>query len=132
MSDKKQAFNPESWPPSKAPYSRGIGVGDMVFVAGQGPIDIPTGKVMHGTIEEETELTIKNVEAILKASGCTLADCVKATVHLIDMNEFNRFNEVYRKHFPEPRPARTTVQSVLWGGIRVEIDVIAIRGSGQA
>jgi 2-iminobutanoate/2-iminopropanoate deaminase len=92
---------------------------------------VATRKITGTTIEEQVELTIKNVERILQAAGCSLNDVVKSTVHLLDMQDFDRFNAVYRKFFKEPFPARTTVQSVLWGGILVEIDVIAIKGASN-
>ena len=57
-----------------------------------------------------------------------MSDCVKATVHLLDIGDYDRFNAVYETYFPEPRPARTLVQSVLWGGILCEVEVIAVRG----
>ena len=117
--------------PPKSPYSAGIVCGDMVFVSGQGPIDVSTKQIVGATIEEQVELTIKNVERILNAAGCTLADVVKSTVHLLNIADFDRFNAVYRRMFPEPFPARTTVQSVLWGGILVEIDVIAVKSKNN-
>jgi 2-iminobutanoate/2-iminopropanoate deaminase len=57
-------------------------------------------------------------------------DCVKTTVHLLHIEDFERFNAVYRTFFNKPYPARTTVQSVLWHGILVEIDAVAVRGCG--
>jgi 2-iminobutanoate/2-iminopropanoate deaminase len=82
------------------------------------------------TVDEQTEVVIDNIEAILEAGGATLSDVVKATVHLVDETEFPRFNEVYARRFPEPRPARTTVGSGMRQvpGMRVEIDVIAYIG----
>jgi 2-iminobutanoate/2-iminopropanoate deaminase len=130
MPQKTPIILPNVEPP-KSPYSAGIVCGDMVFVSGQGPIDVATRKITGTTIEEQVELTIKNVERILQAAGCSLNDVVKSTVHLLDMQDFDRFNAVYRKFFKEPFPARTTVQSVLWGGILVEIDVIAIKGASN-
>jgi 2-iminobutanoate/2-iminopropanoate deaminase len=96
-----------------------------LFVSGQGPIDMRTGKVVAGTIEEETHVTLSHIEQILKAAGCSLQDVVKCTVHLADIKEFDRFDLAYAEFFTGVRPARTTVQSVLWGGIKVEIDAIA-------
>jgi 2-iminobutanoate/2-iminopropanoate deaminase len=124
---RKEPIIVPNQPAPKSPYSAGITAGDLVFVSGQGPIDPQTGKIVGETIEEQVELTIKNVQRILQAAGCSLADVVKSTVHLLDIGDFDRFNAVYRRTFPEPYPARTTVQSVLWGGILVEIDVIAVR-----
>ena len=117
--------------PPKSPYSAGIVCGDMVFVSGQGPIDVTTKKIVGSTIEEQVELTLKNVERILQTAGCSLNDVVKSTVHLLSITDFDRFNAVYRKFFKEPFPARTTVQSVLWGGILVEIDVIAMKDASR-
>lgn len=108
-------------------YSQGIRAGDFVFVAGQGPLDPATGQVVGETIEEQTERTLENVKAILEAAGATMADVVKATVHLSDLSLFPRYNEVYASYFPDPKPARTTVGSALLG-ILVEIDVIAYVG----
>jgi 2-iminobutanoate/2-iminopropanoate deaminase len=129
---KKLGVYPGGKDTATGPYSPAVAVGEMVFVAGQGPLDPQTGQIVGTTIEEHTELTLKNVKRILEAAGCTMDDCVKTTVHLRDIGEFERFNAVYRRFFNKPYPARTTVQSVLWSTIRVEIDAIAIRGCGQA
>jgi 2-iminobutanoate/2-iminopropanoate deaminase len=99
-------------------------VGDLVFTAGQGPIDPATGKVRGETIEEQTDLTIDNLRALLEAAGTSLDHVVKATVHLADLADFAAFNRVYERRFPDPKPVRTTVGSQLLG-IMVEIDLIA-------
>jgi 2-iminobutanoate/2-iminopropanoate deaminase len=109
-------------------YSQGIRAGDFVYVAGQGPIDPATGKVTGETIEDQVRLTLQNVQAVLEAAGATTADVVKATVHLADIGDFQQFNSVYTEFFPDPKPARTTVQSVM-PGILVEIDVVAYTGA---
>jgi 2-iminobutanoate/2-iminopropanoate deaminase len=128
MSDLKQPIYPGR-DTSGGPYSPGISVGATVYVAGQGPLDPASGEITGRTIEEQTELTLNNVQRILIAAGCTMDDCVKTTVHLKHIEDFDRFNGVYCRFFNKPYPARTTVQSVLWGGIRVEIDAVAVRGS---
>ena len=125
---EKQGICPSMGRPM-GPYSPAITFGDLVFVSGQGPLDPETAKICGETIEEQTELTLQNVKRILEEAGCTLNDCLKSTVHLKDIHDFDRFNKVYQQFFEPPRPARTTVQSVLWGGILVEIDVIAARGA---
>ena len=98
-----------------------------VYVSGQGPLDMKTAQPVRGTIEDETTLTLRHVQKILQAAGCSLNDIVKCTVHLADINDFDRYNAVYRAFFKDVAvlPARTTVQSVLWNGIQVEIDCIA-------
>jgi 3-hydroxybutyryl-CoA dehydrogenase len=110
-------------------YSPGIAVGDMMFVSGQGPIDPVAKAVRLGSIEDETRLTLSNVQRVLNEADCTMADVVKTTVHLRDIADFARFNAVYQSFFAPPYPARTTVQSGLDHGISVEIDAIAIRRS---
>ncbi len=79
------------------------------------------------TRNQKTLFTLSHVRKILAAAGCSLNDVVKSTVHLADINEFDRYNAVYKDFFKNVPvlPARTTVQSVLWNGIKVEIDVVA-------
>lgn len=124
----KQLIHSAEGSPPLGAYSQGFRAGDFVFVSGTGPIG-PDGQVHGETIEEQTELVIDNLEAVLVAAGAQLADCVKASVHLLDTAEFPRFNAVYARRFPEPRPVRTTVGSDLnqVPGMRVEIDVIAYK-----
>jgi 2-iminobutanoate/2-iminopropanoate deaminase len=129
---QKQAVVLPNIDPPRSPYSAGIVCGDLVFVSGQGPIDPKTKQIIGATIEQQTEITLQNVERVLQTAGCSLNDAVKSTVHLLHIEDFDRFNEVYRKFFKEPFPTRTTVQSVLWGGILVEIDVIAVKGASKA
>lgn len=125
---KQLIITADGSPPLGA-YSQGFRAGDFIYVSGTGPIG-SDGKVHGETIEEQTELVIDNVEAVLRAGGAGLADCVKATVHLLDTGEFPRFNAVYARRFPEPQPVRTTVGSDLnqVPGMRVEIDVVAYVG----
>jgi 2-iminobutanoate/2-iminopropanoate deaminase len=123
----KQQIRTEKGAAPLGAYSQGIRAGDFVYVAGQGPIDPATGQIAGETIEEQVRLTIQNVQAVLEAAGATTADVVKATVHLADIGDFQRFNAVYTEFFPDPKPARTTVQSVM-PGIKVEIDVVAYLG----
>jgi len=110
-------------------YSQGWRAGDFVFVTGTGPIG-PDGKVAGESIEEQTEKTIDNIEMVLKAGGATLSDVVKVSVHLVDTNLFQRYNDVYKRRFKEPYPARTTVGSDLHQvpGMLIEIDCIAYVG----
>ena len=113
--------------PSGGPFTPALRVGDWVFLSGQGGFDPVTGE-LGGSIEEQTEGTLRNVSALLEAAGCTLADVVSCLVHLTDLTDFQRFNEVYMRHFDEPRPVRTTVGAPLVRGMIVEITVVAHRG----
>ena len=115
---------------STGAYSAGLLIDGWLYVAGQGSLDYRTGEVLHGTIEEETRLTLKHVGQILEAAGMGYSDVVKCTCHLADIAEFDRFNAVYKEFFTGILPARTTVQSVLGGGMKVEIDAIARRAEG--
>jgi 2-iminobutanoate/2-iminopropanoate deaminase len=123
----KQQITTTSGAAPAGAYSQGIRAGDFVYVSGQGPLDPATGEVVGATIEEQVTRTLENVRAVLDAAGATMADVVKATVHLSDIDDFAAFNAVYAQHFPDPKPTRTTVESVL-PGIMVEIDVVAYTG----
>jgi 2-iminobutanoate/2-iminopropanoate deaminase len=115
--------------PPLGAYSHGWRAGDLIFVTGTGPVG-PDGKVVGATIEEQTNVTIDNIEAVLKAEGASLADVVKVSVHLSDTNFFSRYNAVYKQRFSEPYPARTTVGSDLHQvpGMLIEIECIAYVG----
>ena len=106
-------------------YSAGILRDGWLFVSGQGPLDLSTGEVVRGTIEEETLLTLSHIKKIIEAAGGSIEDIVKCTVHLSDINDFERYNAAYASFFPGIKPARTTVQSVLFDRIKIEIDAIA-------
>ena len=106
-------------------YSAGVLIDSWLFVSGQGPLHIKTGEIIRGTIEEETLLTLSNVKLIVEAAGGTVDDIVKCTVHLSDIKEFEKYDSVYRGFFTGILPARTTVQSILGDGIKIEIDAIA-------
>ena len=109
---------------STGAYSDGVIVGDLLFVSGQASVDFKTSQFVLGTVEEETRRTLDNIKAIIGQAGATMDDIVKCTVHLVDIAEFDRFNETYGTYFSGVKPTRTTVQSVLAEGIRVEIDAI--------
>lgn len=83
-----------------------------------------TGQAVRGTIEEETLLTLSHLKKIIEAAGASIDNIVKCTVHLKDINDFDRYDKAYASFFSGVLPARTTVQSVLWDGIKVEIDAI--------
>lgn len=106
-------------------YSDGFLIDNFLFISGQASVDFKTSRFVLGTIEEETHRTLKNIKAIVEAAGSSLENVVKCTVHLSDIKEFDRYNKVYSQYFTGIKPARTTVQSVLAEGVKVEIDCIA-------
>lgn len=112
--------------PPQGAYSQGWRAGDFVFVTGTGPVDPVTNKMTGETIEEQTELTIRNMEAILEADGASLADVVKMTAHLSDITLFSRYNTTYAGIFSKPYPGRTTVESGFADPkMLIELDCIA-------
>ena len=126
----KKAIETERAPKAIGPYSQGIRVGNLVFTAGQAPIDPVHQMVLAGSITEQTTRTLENLKAILEAAGTTLSRVVKANVYLKDMNDFAAMNAVYAKYLaPEgvTPPARTTVEVArLPKDVLVEIEVIAL------
>ena len=114
-------------PAAIGPYEQAIGVGGFLFTSGQIALDPASGNFLKGSIEEETELVIQNLEGILTEAGLTLKDVVKTTVYLTDLGHFGRVNQVYEKFFGESKPARACVQvAALPKGAQVEIDAVAV------
>ena len=107
------------------PFSPARAVGDWIFLSGQGGFLPESGKLAGDSIGEQTEQTLQNIAALLEKHDCALANVVSCLVHLSDLADFRRFNEIYATHFPEPRPVRTTVGAKLVAGMLVEITVVA-------
>lgn len=105
-------------------YSAGVIANGFLFISGQGPLDLTTGKIIPGTIEEETLLTLTHIQKITEAAGGSVDNIVKCTVHLSKIEDFDRYDKAYASFFTGILPARTTVQSVLADGIKIEIDAI--------
>lgn len=121
----KSIKHPLRSPESDPPLSDAIFDDQWMYVSGQGSVDVSTGTFMLDSIQEETKRTMENIRMILSQEEMGIEDIVKCNVHLADMSEFEAFNAVYRTYFPNIKPARTTVQSVLMQGIKVEIDCVA-------
>ncbi|HEX4441811.1 MAG TPA: RidA family protein [Thermoanaerobaculia bacterium] len=116
-------------PDDIGPFSQAIRANGFLFVSGQIPMDPKTRELSRGGLIEQAELVLRNLAAVLEAGGSSLDSVVKVGVFLKDMSEFARFNDVYARFFPEPRPARTTVEAArLPKDILVEIDAIALVG----
>ena len=109
-----------------APYSQAIRAGDFVFVSGQLALRPGDKEIQAGTIEEQTELVLTNLGAILEAAGSGLDRLVKTTVFLQDLADFAGMNEVYTRHVGDRPPARSTVEvAALPSGALVEIEAVA-------
>ena len=114
-------------PRAIGPYSQAIKAGGLLFASGQIPLVPSTGELLRGDIQEQTHQVLRNLAAVLEASGASLSTVVKTTVFLADMGEFAAMNEVYAEHFGNHRPARSTVQAgALPRNVSVEIDAIAL------
>lgn len=123
---KKKQIQTTQAPSAIGPYSQAIRIGEFLYTSGQIALNPENMEMMNSAIEEETEWVLKNLEAILKADGMSLAHVIKTTVYLTDLGEFARVNQVYEKFFGETKPARACVQvAALPKGAKVEIDAIA-------
>jgi len=124
---EKQAFASPEGAPAVGPYSAALGAGGFVFVSGQIALDAD-GRIVSPTPKEQTRKALENMTATLLEAGLTLADVVKTTIFLKDMDDFGAVNEVYAEFFSEPYPARSTVEVArLPKDLRVEIEAIAMR-----
>jgi len=113
-------------PAAIGPYSQAVRAKNLLFLSGQIPIDPKTGQLVQGTIEQETNQVLDNLDAVLREAGISLARVVKTTIYLTDLADFQKVNETYGRRFSGTFPARATVQvSALPKGARVEIDAIA-------
>lgn len=126
----KQVIQTENAPAPVGPYNQAIiAQGQMVFVAGQIPLDPKTGQMVGDDVSQQTQQVMANIGAILKEAGLTFADIVKTSVFLDDLNDFAAMNEVYATYFEEATaPARAAVEvSRLPKGALVEIECIAVK-----
>lgn len=123
----KQVIATKDAPGAIGPYSQAIKANGFVFVSGQIPVVPATGQFAAGGIAGQTKQSLENVKAILQAAGCTLADVVKTTVLIKDMNDFAAMNKVYADYFPQDCPARACFEVArLPKDALVEIEVIAV------
>ncbi|RKS79517.1 reactive intermediate/imine deaminase [Actinomadura pelletieri DSM 43383] len=125
----KREIRSEAAPAPLGTYSQAIVVGDFLYTSGMGPNDPKTGESVGGDVAQQTRQVLANLKAILAEHGLGLDDVVKSTVHLQDLHrDFAAYDKVYREHFTEPYPVRTTVGSDLMN-ILVEIDFVAYKKS---
>jgi len=137
MSRPRAVSSPDA-PQAIGPYSQAIRVGTdspasfpraLLFLSGQIALDPRTGELVKGTIEEETEQVMRNLEAVLAAGGARFEHVVKTTIYLVDLGDFATVNAAYGRRFTSEPPARATVQvAALPRGARVEIECVAVVG----
>lgn len=125
----RRAIQPPSYKPTPSPLTPAILVGDTLYLSGSTGGDPVTGQLVAGGFEPEMRRIMANVQIVLKEAGMTLADVVTVTAYLADMNDFPRFNEIYREYFTStPLPTRSTVAvQALARGARLELTMTAVR-----
>ena len=117
-------------PEAIGPYSQAVRAGNMLFVSGQIPLDPRTRKIVGLNITDQAERVLNSLSAIVSAAGFSLKDVVKCTCYLKNLDDFETFNNVYGRYFPENPPARECVEvSGLPKGMLVEISAICVARS---
>jgi len=125
MSERK-SFVTEKAAVTGGPYSQAVIHKGLIYLSGAGAVDPSSNRLVLGTIEEETEMGLENLRIVLEEAGSSLQNVLKVTVYLLDMEEYDRFNPVYRRYFKIDPPARTCIQAAkLPFGTRVEMDCVA-------
>ncbi len=124
---ERRIIHTENAPKAIGPYSQAVRTGDMIFCAGQIPLDPATVKLVEGDITVQTRRVLTNLSNVLEAAGSSLSRVMKTTVFLANFDDFQAMNAVYAEFFPEQPPARSTIQAArLPAGALVEIEAIAL------
>jgi 2-iminobutanoate/2-iminopropanoate deaminase len=122
---EKKLVLTERAPVPIGPYSQAVSYNDLLFIAGQLPIDPASGDLVKGDIREQTYRVLENIQAIVESTGTYLSRTIKTVVYMIDLNEFSGMNEIYLHYFGDQPPARSTVQvSRLPKDAKIEIEAI--------
>lgn len=123
----KQEIKTDKAPAAIGPYSQGIQAGNLIFSSGQLPIDPATGEIAAGGVEGQARQVFENLKAVLNASGADLADVLKTTVFIKDMNDFGKVNEIYGSYFSAPYPARSCFEVArLPKDVLIEAEAVAL------
>ncbi|MGL5251507.1 MAG: RidA family protein [Vibrionaceae bacterium] len=129
----KKILHSDNAPAAIGPYVQGVDLGNLVFTSGQIPLNPHTGEV-PASIEQQTQQSLENVQAVLAAANLTMADIIKTTVFVTDLGQFSQINQVYSDFFAkegiEQFPARSCVQVArLPKDVGIEIEAIALRAT---
>ena len=126
MSPTRTVVKSDKAPKAVGPYSVAIKINNMVYTAGQIPLDPQSGEIVEGGIEAQTRQALTNLKNVLEAAGSSLEWVVKTTVFMKNMGDFTRMNGVYAEFFPQDPPARSAVEvAALPKGAEVEIEAVA-------
>lgn len=124
---EKRIVQTDRAPAAIGPYSQAVVIGSMVYTSGQIALDPATSQLVDGGIAAQTERVLQSLTAVLGTAGCSLADVVKTTIFLTDLDDFAVVNDIYGKHFAVSAPARSTVGvKALPRGAAVEIEAVAV------
>ena len=123
----RQAIHTDTAPKAIGPYSQAVRSGSTLYLSGQTPLDPATGEMVAGGIAEQATRVFENLKAVLGAAGASFDDVVRVAIYITDLGNFGAVNEVMKKYFSEPYPARSTIGvAALPRGAAVEVDVIAV------
>jgi 2-iminobutanoate/2-iminopropanoate deaminase len=129
MSIDRQPVIADGAPPALGPYSHAVRSGGFLFLSGQTPLDPATGKLIEGSVGQQTRRCLQNLEAVCAAAGASLSDAVRCGIYVTDIGTFGEVNEAYATFFSEAPPARSTIGvAALPVGAQVEIDAIVAVG----
>lgn len=124
---KKEIIKTENAPAPIGPYNQAVKTESTLYVSGQIAINPVTGEMAMDSIQEETEMVMENLKAVVEAAGLQMENIVKTSIFISDMNNFAQINEVYGSYFEKDFPARETVEvSVLPKNVNVEISCVAV------
>lgn len=124
---EKETCSTKRAPAAIGPYSQAVRAGTLIFLSGQLPIDVETGRLEEGSVTRQTEMILGTVGDILEDAGSSIDRVVKVTVYMADLEKFGEMNEVYARFFPVDPPARSAVGvKSLPRGAAIEIEVVAL------
>ena len=125
MSHHRETIHAEGAPAAAGPYSHAVISNGLIFLSGQTPVDPETGKLVEGSIGDQTRRCLDNLAIVAAAAGAQLADAVRCGIYVTDISTFKDVNEAYGTYFPDTPPARSTIGvAALPLGAQVEIDAV--------
>ena len=126
---KKEIITTLNAPAPIGPYNQAVKTGNTLYISGQIPLKASSMELLNGTIKEETQLVMENLQSILEAAGMTFENVVKSSIFIDDMKNFGEVNQVYGAYFDnDTAPARETVAvKTLPKSVRIEISMFAVK-----
>ena len=122
----QKVISTDKAPSAIGPYSQAIEINGMVYTSGVIPVIPATGEIAEGGGEDQAEQALTNVKNLIEAAGGSIENVVKTTVFIKEMNDFGKINEIYKKYFKEPFPARSCVEVArLPKDVLLEVEAIA-------